>query len=696
MSADTHNTGENKETTNSEPTSEEAKATANKRPDYAKHAETGGPGGGPAAEKAVNFGPSLKRLIGQMRPDRVLLVIVMILGAVGVAASVYGPKLLGKAANEVFAGVIGRNLPAGLTKQQIVDGLNQQGNTDQASMIANLDIVPGQGIDFDKLGSILLLCLAFYVAASLLTFVQMYIVNRIVQRAVYRLRDDVSRKIDTLPLSYFDGQPTGELLSRVTNDMDNVQQSLQQTLSQVINALLTLIGVIIMMFTVSWQLALVTLCIVPLSLGVSIPIGKAAQKRFVGMWKSTGELNGKVEESYTGHALVKVFGRRKEVEESFHATKDEMYKASFGAQFISALIMPVNFFIGNLNFVAIAVIGGLKVASGTMQLGDVTAFIQYSRMFTQPLTQLTSMTNLLQSGVASAERVFEVLDAQEQTPDSNGSLNLPVKGHVQFNHVDFSYSADSSLIEDLSIEAQPGQQIAIVGPTGAGKTTLVNLLERFYDVRGGAVLIDGVDIATVPRAQLRDQLGMVLQDTWLFGGSIRDNIAYGKIDASEDDIISAAKAAYVDRFVRTLPEGYDTVIDEEGSNVSAGEKQLLTIARAFISDPSILILDEATSSVDTRTEVLVQKAMNRLRAGRTSFVIAHRLSTIRDADLILVMEHGSIVEQGNHTELINNEGPYYRLYQSQFAATEQSDAPVDAQAAAQAAEVEAQAARDSS
>ncbi|CEI30674.1 ABC transporter, transmembrane region [Propionibacterium freudenreichii] len=654
------------------------KPAANKRPDYAQSASQSrgpGPGGGRAAavEKAVNFGPSLKRLFGEMKPDRVLIVVVMVLGAIGVAANVYGPKLLGKAANAVFAGVIGKGLPAGVTKDQIVAALTQQGKTDQASMIAKLDVIPGQGIDFTHLGHILLLCLALYVTAAVLTFIQAFIVNRVVQRAVYRMRDQISAKIDRLPLAYFDGQPAGELLSRVTNDMDNVQQSLQQTMSQVINSLLTLIGVIAMMLTVSWQLTLVTLCIVPLSLAVSIPIGKAAQKRFVGMWKSTGELNAKVEESFTGHALVKVFGRRHEVEASFHDTNEEMYKASFGAQFISALIMPANFFIGNLNFVAIAVLGGLRVASGTMQLGDVTAFIQYSRMFTQPLTQITSMTNLLQSGVASAERVFEVLDAGEQTPDEHGSLNLPVKGHVQFDHVDFSYSADQPLINNLSIEAKPGQQIAIVGPTGAGKTTLVNLLERFYDVQGGKIAIDGVDIASVPRHQLRDQLGMVLQDTWLFGGTIHDNIAYGKIDATDDEVIQAAKAAYVDRFVRTLPDGYETKIDEEGSNVSAGEKQLLTIARAFISDPSILILDEATSSVDTRTEVLVQKAMNRLRSGRTSFVIAHRLSTIRDADLILVMEHGAIVEQGTPEGLIAAQGAYYRLYESQFSAAEQPE-----------------------
>ncbi|MFC2758351.1 ABC transporter ATP-binding protein, partial [Propionibacterium acidifaciens] len=442
---------------------------------------------------------------------------------------------------------------------------------------------------------------------------------------------------------------------------------LQQTLSQILNAVLQLVGVFVMMLTVSPRLTLIALCAIPVSLVVSVLIGRASQRRFVGMWTATGVLNGQIEEAFTGHSLVKVFGRRREVEAVFARTNEDLYRQSFGAQAISAVLMPVNFFVGNLTYVAVAVVGGLRVASGQMALGDVTSFIQYSRMFTQPITQVASMANLLQSGVASAERVFEVLDAAEQAPDADGSLELPVAGHVEFDHVRFSYSPDKPLIDDLSLDARPGQQIAIVGPTGAGKTTMVNLLERFYDVDGGSIRIDGVDVNAVPRAQLRDQLGMVLQDTWLFGGSIRDNIAYGKPGATDDEVVAAAKEAYVDRFVHTLPAGYDTVINDEGTNVSAGEKQLLTIARAFISDPSILILDEATSSVDTRTEALIQKAMGRLREGRTSFVIAHRLSTIRDADIILVMEHGDIVEQGSHDELIAARGAYWRLYQAQFA-----------------------------
>ncbi|MFT8394631.1 ABC transporter ATP-binding protein [Propionibacterium sp.] len=648
---------------------------SNKRPEYAKNASRQyGPGANHVQEKAVSFGPSLRRLLGELRYDKVVLTIVVVMGIISVALNVYLPKLLGRAADVVFAGFIGKHLPSGVSVDQVVAGLRAQGRGDQAAMIQTMHVVPGQGIDFSRLGTILAWCVALAVASAALSFLQSFLLNRAVMWAVYRLRDRVSEKIDRLPLSYFDHQPRGELLSRVTNDLDNISQTLQQTLGQMLNASLTLVGVLIMMFTVSPLLGGVTVLIVPLSAVVSILIGKQAQKRFVRMWTATGRLNGQVEEAYSGHALVKVFGRRREVEAEFKDTNDELFRASFGAQAISALIMPVNFFIGNLNYVVVAVIGGLKVASGQMQIGDVTAFIQYSRMFTQPITQLASMTNLLQSGVASAERVFEVLDASEQSPDATGSLVLPTKGHVRFEDVDFSYTPDEPLIEGLSLEAKPGQQIAIVGPTGAGKTTLVNLLERFYDVQGGRITVDGVDIAGVPRAQLRSQLGMVLQDTWLFGGTIHDNIAYGKADASDEQVVAAATAAYVDRFVHMLPQGYDTVIDDEGSNVSAGEKQLLTIARAFIADPAILILDEATSSVDTRTEVLVQQAMNRLRQGRTSFVIAHRLSTIRNADLILVMEHGTIVEKGSHEELIAAEGAYWSLYQSQFNAGRQDAA----------------------
>lgn len=661
------------DTTMGQDTEKTTETKANERPDYAKNAQSGGgPGQARVQEKAVNFGPSLRRLIGELAPHRVQLTVVILMGIASVAFNVYSPRLLGRATNVVYEGFISKMLPAGVTKEQAIAALEAAGKSDQAQMISGLNIVPGQGIDFTRLGHILLGCMALYVLASVLQFLQGYVLNRVVQRAVYSLRDQVSDKLDRLPLSYFDAQPRGELLSRITNDIDNIQQTLQQTLTQMLNAVLQLLGVLIMMLTVSPRLTIIAVCAIPVSFIASVSIGRAAQKRFVGMWTATGVLNGQIEEAFTGHSLVKVFGRRREVEASFATTNEELYRQSFSAQAISAILMPVNFFVGNLTYVAVAVVGGLRVASGQMPLGDVTSFIQYSRMFTQPITQVASMANLLQSGVASAERVFEVLDAPEQTPDADGSLELPVQGRVEFDHVRFSYNPDEPLIEDLCLDVRPGQQIAIVGPTGAGKTTMVNLLERFYDVDGGAIRIDGVNVNDVPRSQLRDQLGMVLQDTWLFGGSVRDNIAYGKPGATEDEVRSAARSAYVDRFVHTLPDGYDTVINDEGTNVSAGEKQLLTIARAFISDPSILILDEATSSVDTRTEALIQKAMGRLREGRTSFVIAHRLSTIRDADVILVMEHGAIVEQGNHDELMAAQGAYWRLYQAQFAGKQEA------------------------
>jgi len=488
-----------------------------------------------------------------------------------------------------------------------------------------------------------------------------------VQKSIYQMRREVAAKLDRLPLSYYDKQARGEVLSRVTNDIDNVSQTLQQTLSQLLNSLLMVIGVLIMMFWISPILALVALVSVPIAMLVVSVIGKRSQKLFAENWKSTGELNAHIEEAFTGHSLVKVFGRQKEVEAEFQVRNQELYKAGFGAQFISGIIMPVMFLVGNLNYVVIAVVGGLWVASGRMNIGDVQAFIQYSRQFTQPLTQVASMANLLQSGVASAERVFELLDSGEMSEEPSGELKVS-RGEVVFDHVGFSYKPEQPLIQDLSLTAKPGQTVAIVGPTGAGKTTLVNLIMRFYDLQKGRILIDGVDIASAPRGEVRGNIGMVLQDTWLFGGTIRDNIAYGRPDATEEEIRAAAKATFVDRFVHSLPDGYDTVIDEEGSNVSAGEKQLITIARAFLADPALLILDEATSSVDTRTEVLVQHAMAALRTGRTSFVIAHRLSTIRDADLILVMEEGRIVEQGTHHELLDARGAYYDLYQSQFNA----------------------------
>ena len=658
-----------------------SQGTAAKAPERPKYAPPPG-GGGPftqrAAEKSVSFWPSLRRLLGHLAPERAVLLGVIGLALVSITLSVLGPKLLGWATDVIFAGVLGQQLPAGARLDQVVAQLRARGQDTYADMLGRLDVVPGAGVDFTRLGQILLLALGLYLVSGLFLWLQGYLLNGAVQRSVYGLRNEVEGKLNRLPLSYFDRQTRGELLSRVTNDIDNIAQALQQTLSQLLTALLTVVGVTVMMFVVSPLLALVAMVTIPVSLLITGQVAKRSQKLFTAQWKATGELNGHIEEAYTGHALVKVFGRRREVESVFAERNGRLFEASFGAQFVSGIIMPAMMFIGNLNYVVIAVLGGLRVASGTMNLGDVQAFIQYSRMFTQPLTQVASMANLLQSGVASAERVFEVLDEEEESAEAAGTLQS-VRGRVEFEHVSFSYAAPDPddprppLIGNLSLVAEPGQTVAIVGPTGAGKTTLVNLIMRFYELDGGRITLDGVDITSVPRSALRSTVGMVLQDAWLFHGTIRENIAYGRPSATEAEILAAAEATYVDRFVHSLPEGYDTVIDEEASNLSTGEKQLLTIARAFLADPTLLILDEATSSVDTRTEVLVQRAMAALRSSRTSFVIAHRLSTIRDADVILVMEAGRIVEQGNHRRLLEARGAYYALYTSQFAGAVESD-----------------------
>ncbi len=630
---------------------------------------------GMPAEKSMDFWPSAKRLLGQLRPERMMTVLVVVLTVVGVSLTVIGPLLLGEATNIIFAGVIGQQLPVGITQQQAIDSARASGQDGYANLLSGMTVIPGQGVDFAALGRLLLLVLVLYVAASLVMLAQGWVLNGVVQRTARRLRNDVGDKLHRLPLNYFDTKPRGELLSRVTNDIDNIQQTMQQTLSQLLNSLLTLIGVLTMMLIISPLLALVALISVPLSVIVTRIVAKRSQPMFVQQWGQTGRLNAHIEEIYTGHSLVKVFGHQQEAEEVFKERNEALFRASFGAQFLSGIILPAITFIGNLNYVFIAVIGGLRVASGSMSLGEVQAFIQYSRMFSQPLTQVASMSNLLQSGVASAERVFELLDAEEQVPDPDEpAVVVEPKGCVAFEHVSFRYQADTPLIHDLSLVAAPGQSVAIVGPTGAGKTTLVNLVMRFYELDAGRITLDGVDIASMTRDDLRGRIGMVLQDTWLFGGTIRDNIAYGRPGASEDEILAAARATYVDRFVHSLPDGYDTVIDDEASNLSSGERQLITIARAFLAAPSLLILDEATSSVDTRTEVLVQKAMAALRSDRTSFVIAHRLSTIRDADLILVMESGQIVEHGTHDELLARGKAYATLYNAQFVgATEPLD-----------------------
>ncbi|WP_082104916.1 ABC transporter ATP-binding protein [Demequina maris] len=613
------------------------------RPPQRQHGGPMGPGMGAPTEKASNFKESGKRLAGLLRPEMAFVVVVVILGAGSVALSVVGPKILGNATTVIFEGFL-----AG-------------------------------GVDFPKLHGILLWVVIIYIGSAILGLLQGFILNGVTQRTVFRLRESVEEKIHHLPLSYFDRHQRGDLLSRVTNDIDNISQTLQQTLSQLFISVLTVIGILGMMFSISWELALVALVSIPLTAVIVAQIAKRSQPKFVAQWKHTGDLNSQIEEGYTGHALVKVFGRGRESRAEFARKNEELYEASFGAQFISGIIMPSAMFIGNLVYVAIAVIGGLRVASGTMTLGDVQAFIQYSRQFQQPISQLGSMANLLQSGVASAERVFELLDADEQGADADPA-ETPDDDHgrLVFEDVSFRYVDDKPLIDDLDLTVEPGRTVAIVGPTGAGKTTLVNLIMRFYELKGGRITLDGTDIAQMTRQDLRSRTGMVLQDTWLFGGTIRDNIAYGRPGATDEEILDAAKAAYVDRFVHSLPDGYDTVLDDDATNLSAGERQLVTIARAFVARPQVLILDEATSSVDTRTELLVQRAMAELRKDRTAFVIAHRLSTIRDADLILVMENGSIVEQGDHHELLAAKGAYARLYEAQFAAPlEEVEPPID-------------------
>lgn len=648
-------------------------------------------GEGAPPRKAKAFWPSAIRLFGTFHPERGPMTIVMAMILVAVVFNVWAPNVLGDAMNVIFTGVVAAQMPAGATSAQVIEGLRAQGQNQIADMLSAMEFTPGQGIDFGELARLILIVLGMYVIAQLFMWLQGRLLNDVVMRIVYKLRQDIEAKVNRLPLQYFDRNQRGDLLSRTTNDVDNVQAALQQAFTSLVYCALTIIGITAMMFYLSWLMALIALVALPLSAVVVGVIGTKSQRLFAAQWRGTGRLNGTIEESFTGHEIITVFGQSDAMGEQFDERNEELYESSFKAQFYSGMIMPIMQWVSYLGYVGIAVVGALRVASGQMTLGAVTAFIQYSREFNQPLGEVASMANMLISGVASAERIFELLDADEEQPDlsvlrANGlldeagagdvadspalapaQLSQPVLGRIEFENISFSYSPDKPLIANLSLTAEPGQTVAIVGPTGAGKTTLVNLIMRFYEVESGRILLDGVDTRALDRGVLRGQIGMVLQDAVLFKGTIMENIRYGRLDATDDEVIAAARATYVHRFVRSLPDGYETVVEDDGGNISAGERQLVTIARAFLADPALLILDEATSSVDTRTEVLVQKAMGALRQDRTSFVIAHRLSTIRDAHTILVMENGAIVEQGSHSGLMAAEGAYHQLYMSQFA-----------------------------
>jgi ATP-binding cassette, subfamily B, fatty acid transporter len=629
-----------------------------------------GPAPPPTATRSRDFWGSAARLVRRLAPQRRLSGAVVALGITGTAIGIVVPRILGHATDLLFNGVIGRRLPAGITKAQAVAEARARADNAFADLLSGMDVVPGRGVDFDAVGRTLALALALYLVAALLLWAQARLLNVTVQKTIAALRSDVEDKLHRLPISYFDGRQRGELLSRVTNDVDNIQSSVSLTISQLVTSILAVLAALAMMVSISPLLALITLLTVPMLLLVTRAITRRSQRLFMAQWTSTGRLNAHIEETYSGFTVVRTLGHQAAAREQFRSLNDDVYRAGFGAQFISGLVQPATTFIGNLGYVVVAVVGGLQVATGHITLGNIQAFIQYVRLFNNPLSQLAGIYNTLQSGVASAERVFDLLDEPEESPGPERELAPPngqrpqLSGRVEFERVNFAYRAGTPVIEDLSMVAEAGSTVAIVGPTGAGKTTLVNLLMRFYEVDAGRILVDGVDITTVSRQTLRSRIGMVLQDTWLFDGTITENIAYGRPEASAEELVQAAKAAHVDRFVHTLPAGYQTRVTGDGANISAGEKQLITIARAFLARPQILILDEATSSVDTRTEVLIQGAMRELRRDRTSFIIAHRLSTIREADRIVVVDSGRIVEQGTHAELLARRGAYYRMTQA--------------------------------
>lgn len=613
------------------------------------------------------FRRSLMRVARRLGPQSRLIAAVAALSVGSIALAVIGPRVLGHATDLLFNGVIGKQLPAGLTKDQAIQTLRARGDNGFADLVSGMDVVPGRGIDFGAVARTLMIAMAIYLSAALLVWVKGRMLNVIVQRTILSLRADAEDKLHRLPLSYFDGHQRGELLSRVTNDIDNIEISLWMTINPLLTALLTVGAVLAMMMSISLLLTAITLLTVPLSLVLIRLIAPRAQRLFDEQWSVIGRLNAHVEETYSGLALVKTFGQRARAQQRFRDLNSRVYRSNFGAEFLSGLISPATDFVANLNYVVVAVVGGLKVASGQITLGSIQAFIQYVRQFNQPVVNLASMYYIAQSGVASADRVFALLDASEQQPDR--LLTLPPvaesapRGRVEFERVNFSYRPGVPVIKDLSLVVEAGSSVAIVGRNGCGKTTLVNLLMRFYEVDSGRILIDGVDIATVSRHSLRSRVGMVLQDSWLLCGTIAENIGYGRPGASRDEIISAARAACVDRFVDKLPDGYDTMVSDDGGNISGGQKQLITIARAFLARPQLLILDEATSSVDTRTELLVRQSMRELRRGRTTFVIAHRLSTIRSADLIVVMQAGEIIERGTHAELMARRDAYYSMTQ---------------------------------